>query len=104
MLIFILRLSLFSLSITPSDTSYLFLSYHFFTITRKELFEGLAGLTLPIAIKTALELADRRLQKQEEKADKTKNNEKGKSKRDKDDDIDTAPTSFQSPTVSSRVE
>ena len=72
-----------------------------FSTLRKELFEGLAGLTLPIAIKTALELADRRLQKQEERADKTKSNEKGKSKRDKDDDNDTAATSFQSPTVSS---
>jgi hypothetical protein len=71
------------------------------TIPRKELFESLASLTLPVSIKTALELADRRLQKQQERTDRPKVPEKGKGKRaEKDEDEEPMSSSFQSPTVS----
>ena len=70
---------------------------------RKELFEGLATLTLPAAIKTALELADRRLQKQMEKVEKGKNTEKKGGKKSErqsnDEDELQSPSAFQNPTV-----
>ena len=67
-----------------------------------ELFEGLALLTLPTAIKTALELADRRLQKQMEKVEKSRSpDKKGKKDRHGEEEEDIhSPTSFQAPTVS----
>ena len=66
------------------------------------MFEGLALLTLPTAIKTALELADRRLQKQMEKVEKSRSpDKKGKKDRHGEEEEDIhSPTSFQAPTVS----
>ena len=70
---------------------------------RKELFEGLATLTLPAAIKAALELADRRLQKQMEKIEKSKNPEKKSGKKlerqSNDEEELQSPSAFQNPTV-----
>ena len=52
------------------------------------MFESLAGLTLQSAIKTALELADRRLEKQNEKMERSRASEKGKSVNGEQDDDD----------------
>ena len=83
-------------------------SYIFITYLRKELFEGLATLTLPAAIKTALELADRRLQKQMEKVEKGKNTEKKGGKKSErqsnDEDELQSPSAFQNPTVRNHCE
>ena len=58
----------------------------------------MAGLTLQSAIKTALELADRRLEKQNEKMERSRVSEKGKSVNgdQDDDDHSVAPHTVRS--------
>ena len=58
----------------------------------------MAGLTLQSAIKTALELADRRLEKQNEKMERSRVSEKGKSVNgdQDDDDQSVAPHTVRS--------